>query len=231
VPANAILVVSGNAELQKVKELAEKWFAPIPVGKKPVRTLPKEPVQTEKRTLKVERKVPADAIYKAWHMCKRTDPEFYAYDLMSDILSRGNSARLYNALVKDQQLFSEINAFVMGDYDEGLFIATGKLSEGVSMEKAEQAIDLEFEKLKKELISETELNKVKNKVESTLEFSEMSILNKAMNLAFNELLGDAANVNKEGEKYQRVTAEQIQAEAKKCFNESNASVLYYHAKN
>lgn len=231
IPNNAILVVSGNVTLQTVKQLCERYFAPISKGEKHQRNLPKEPVQEAKRTLKVEKKVPADSIYKAWHMCKRTDKEFYAYDLMSDILSRGNSARLYNELVKNQKLFSEINAFVLGDYDEGLFICTGKLSEDVTMEKAEAAIDIEFGKLKTQLISETELTKVKNKVESTLEFSEMSILNKAMNLAFHELLGDAGNANREGEKYRAVTAGQIQAEAVKCFNETNASVLYYNKQN
>jgi len=230
-PGNAIMVVTGNVMLNSVQHLCEKYFAPIPQGEKLKRNLPKEPPQEAKRTLKVETNVPANAIYKGWHMCKRTDEQFYAYDLMSDILSRGNSARLYNELVKNQQLFSEINAFCLGDYDEGLFMTMGKLSDGVTMEQGEAAIDKEFEKLKTELITETELTKVKNKVESTLEFSEMSILNKAMNLAFNELLGDAANVNKESEKYQRVTSAQIQAEAVKCFTENNASVLYYHKKN
>ena len=228
IPNNAIMVISGNVELEKVKQLSQKWFEPIPVGEKTKRNLPAEPTQTEKRILKVERKVSANAIYKCWHMCKRTDAEFYAYDLMSDILSRGNSARLYNELVKKQKLFSEINAFVLGDYDNGLFVATGKLLDGVTMQQAEKAIDGEFEKLKTNLISETELTKVKNKVESTLVFSEMNILNKAMNLAFSELLGDANNANKESEKYQRVTSAQIKAEADKTFLENNASVLYYH---
>ncbi|MEW6470262.1 MAG: insulinase family protein, partial [Bacteroidota bacterium] len=149
----------------------------------------------------------------------------------SDMLSRGNSARLYNELVKRHKLFTEISAYVTGEHDEGMFIVSGKLVKGVKMEDAEQAIENELEKLRSELVSEQELTKVKNKVESTLEFSEMNILNKAMNLAIAELMGDADLVNREGERYQRVTPPMVQAEARKAFTESNASVLYYYSKN
>jgi zinc protease len=230
-PNNAILVVSGNAELHQVKELAEKWFGPIPKGPDNKRNLPQEPPQTEPRRLEVTRDVPFDNIYKAYHMCARSDKEFHACDLLSDILSRGNSARLYNALVKEKQVFSELNAYVSGDYDAGLFIVTGKLVKGVSLGTAEKEIVNELEKVKNELVTDNELTKVKNKTESTLEFSEMSILNKALNLAISELMGDAAMVNEEGKKYQRVTAAQIREQANLIFNESNCSTLLYHSKN
>jgi predicted Zn-dependent peptidase len=230
-PNNAILVVSGNAELEEVKELAEKWFGPIPAGPENRRSLPQEPAQTEPRRLAVTRDVPFDNIYKAYHMCSRSDPAFHACDLLSDILSRGNSARLYNALVKNKPVFSELNAYVSGDYDAGLFIVTGKLVKGVTLETAEKEIVAELEKVKTEMVSDAELTKVKNKTESTLEFSEMSILNKALNLATAELMGDAKMVNEEGAKYQRVTAAQIREQARAIFNESNCSTLLYHSKN
>ena len=230
-PNNAILVVAGNVSLEKVKELAEKWFGPIPKGPDNKRNLPKEPLQTEARKLQVERDVPFDQLFKAYHMCARGDEAFHACDLLSDILSRGNSARLYNALVKNKQVFSEVNAYVSGDYDEGLFVISGKLLKGVKPADAEKEIIAELEKVKSELVNETELTKVKNKTESTLEFSEMSILNKAMNLAISELMGDAAMVNEEGKKYQEVTAEKILEQAKLIFNESNCSTLFYNSKN
>lgn len=226
-PSNAIMVVAGNVELENVKKLAEKWFEPIPAGIKPQRNLPKEPKQTEPRQLTVERDVPVDSIYKAYHMVSRNDKNYYACDLLSDVLSRGNSSRLYNALVKDNPLFVEINAYVMGDFDEGLFVISGKLSEGVSMEKAEAAILKEVEKIKSENISDVELQKCKNKVESSITFSETDVLNKATNLAISELLGDADLINREIERYLEVKAEDIKAMANQILDEKNCSTLYY----
>ena len=229
-PNNAILVLSGDITLEQVKPLAEKWFGPIPAGTPNKRNLPVEPPQTEARSLSVERNVPVDAIYKAWHMCSKYDKEYYTVDLISDILSRGNSSRLYNELIKKQKLFTDVNAYVTGDLDKGLFVVSGKLVNGITMESAEQAIDAELEKLKKELVVETELVKVKNKMESSLVFSEMDIMNKAMNLAISEHLGDANLINKEVEKYMAVTSDGIRDQANKIFTKQNSSVLHYHAK-
>lgn len=230
-PNNAIMVISGNTTLDRVKELSDKWFAPIPKQVVKPRNLPLEPVQSEERRLTVERPVPATSIYKAYHMCSKTDKEYHATDLLSDILSNGRSARLYNSLVKDQKLFSEISAYVSGDMDKGLFIISGKLSKDVSPDKAEAAIEAELDKVKSEMISEEELIKVKNKIESTLVFTEMSILNKAMNLAFAELMGDANNINLEAQKYNAVTAKQMHELANSIFRKENCSTLHYIAKN
>jgi zinc protease len=230
-PANAIMVVAGNIEIEEVKRLCEKWFEPIEAGAKPKRNLPEEPKQTEPRKLCVERDVPANAIYKAYKMCSRRDPEYHTIDIISDILSRGNSSRLYKSLVKDKQLFTEINAYVMGDLDKGLFVISGKLPDNVKMENAEQGILEELEKLKTELISETELQKCKNKVESTLTFSETDILTKATNLAISELLGDADLINQEIERYSEVTAERIHEQSLIVLNENSCSTLYYMKKN
>ncbi len=228
-PDNAVLVVAGNVETDEVKQLCKKWFEPIPRGNTPKRNLPQEPVQTEKRFLEVERKVPVDAIYKTYHIGKRTDENFYTVDIISEILSRGNSSRLYQKLVKEQKIFSEIDAYHSGDLDEGLFIFSGKPAKGVSLHDAEPAINSEIENIKTEIVSERELQKVKNKIESTFVFSEMSVLNRAMTLALFELLGDAAMINSEIKKYLAVTPEKIQKVAKNIFTENNSSVLYYRA--
>jgi zinc protease len=226
-PANAIMVVAGNVDTKNVLQLAEKWFEPIPPGKATVRNLPVEPKQTEERKLTVHKDVPQNAIYKAYHMCARTDEGYHTVDIMSDVLSRGNSSRLYKELVKDKKLFSELDAYVMGDFDKGLFVISGKLSDGVTVEQAEAGIEVELQKIKTQLVPKDELEKCKNKVESTLIFTEMDVLNKATNLAISELLGDADLINKEAEKYQKVTAEDIKRMANEVLQKENCSTLYY----
>ena len=228
-PANAILVVAGNVNLEQVKALAEKWFGPVPSAGAPSRKLPAEPVQKEARSLTVQADVPVSALYKTWHMSARNDPRFYAADLISDMLSSGTSSRLYLKLVKEKQLFSDINAYVMGSLDPGLFVVDGKLAKGVSMEEAENAVTAELDLFSLEEVPEREFTKVKNKVESTLVFSEMNLLDKAMNLAYFELLGDAEECNNEMRKYSAVTREAIREEAAAMFRPENSSTLYYHA--
>ena len=229
-PNNAILVVAGDVALNQVKALSQKWFGPIPSRDTPKRSLPKEPRQEKARTLKVEREVPVDVIYKAFHMCARTHPDFFATDLISDILSRGNSSRLYNSLVKEHKLFSDVDAFIGGELDEGLFYFAGKLTPGVSMKDAEAGIDAEIKKLSSVLVGEKELRKVKNKAISAHKFSELNVLNKAINLATSELMGDAELVNQQIERYEEVTSDKIKAVAQSVFRKSNSNTLYYHAK-
>jgi len=228
-PQNAIMVVGGDITTEQAKQLAEKWFGPIPMGEKYHRNLPQEPEQYEARRETIIAKVPLNDVYIAFHMPARLEDGYYEIDLVSDILSRGNSSRLYRTLVKDKQLFSEIHAYNMGSFDRGLFVIEGKPLENVSIEAAEAAIWEELEKLKQEPIPADELTKVKNKTESTMVFSEMSLLDKAMNLAQFELLGDAENLNKETSKYLAITAEQIQAQVNKVFRKENSSTLIYLA--
>lgn len=230
-PNNAIMVLSGNASLEDVKRLSEKWFAPIPKGPDNKRNLPAEPEQKEFRSLTVEREVPFNALYQTYRMCSRKDKEFYSVDLLSDILSDGSSSRLYNELVKNKKMFSELSAYADDSLDKGMFVISGKLLNGIKMEDAEKAIAEELDKLKKEKIQEKELQKVQNKVEATLEFSEINIMSKALNFAIAELFGDANLANKEAEKYLAVTIEQIQQQAKHIFRKENCSTLYYLAKN
>ncbi|MFY9308458.1 MAG: pitrilysin family protein [Bacteroidia bacterium] len=229
-PNNAILVVAGNVTTSEVRALAEKWFGNIPKGPENKRKLPAEPLQTEARSLTVERDVPANAIYKAYHMCARMDEEYYATDLLSDILSQGNSCRLHNSLIKDKQLFSDIQAYVLGDFEKGLFVVSGKLSAGVTMEQADAGIKRELEKLQGELVTENELTRVKNKIEASHTFGEMDVLNKSTNLAIAELLDEASMINKEIERYQAVTSEKIKEQARIIFRDENCSTLYYKAK-
>lgn len=226
-PQNAILVVGGNVKTNEVKKLAEKWFEPIPAGEKYLRNLPQEAAQTEARKIEVKAKVPLNALYMAFKMPERLHPDYHAYDLLSDILSRGQSSRLYNSLLKEQQLFSEINAYISSSLDQGLFLIEGKLIEGVAIEKAESAIWAELALLKNEQIPDEELTKVKNKVESVLVFSEMNLLDKAMNLAYNELLGDANLLNQEAENFLKVSKADLQRIAQTTFQPHLVSTLYY----
>ncbi|RZJ76872.1 MAG: insulinase family protein [Flavobacterium sp.] len=228
-PQNAILVVGGNVNTEEVKLLAEKWFEPIPAGERYLRDLPKELPQTEARSLTVNANVPLNAIYIAFKMPARTDANYQVFDLMSDILSQGQSSRLYNTLLKEQQLFSDINAYITSSLDEGLFVVEGKLVAGVSVETAEKAIWVELQKMVDSQVTADELTKVKNKSESIVVFAEMSLLDKAMNLAYYELLGDAAGLNVEIDKYLAITAEQLQNAAKDTFTKEKSSTLYYLA--
>lgn len=228
-PSNAIMVVGGDIDTEDVHKLAEKWFGSIPGGEMPQRNLPTEAPQQEPRRETVYADVPLDAIYMTFHMPARTEQGYYETDLISDILSRGNSSRLYVKLIKEQKLFSDINAYVSGSFDPGLFVIEGKLTEGVSVEDAEKAIWNELETLKYCLIPEDELTKVKNKVESTMVFAEMSLLDKAMNLAFFELLSRAEDFNNETERYASINAGEIKARAVSLFQKENSSTLLYLA--
>lgn len=230
-PNNAIMVVAGNITLEQVKSLSEKWFAPIPAGKVPQRQLPQEQEQREARFLEIEADVPATMIYKVFQMCERTSPDYIPTDLLSDVLGRSKSSRLHQKLVQEQKLFSSANAFVTGSIDKGLFCISGKLHEGVSIEKAESALQEVIDELLHEKISEEELQKVKNQVESTLILGEIEVLPRAMNLAYHALLGNPDLINKEAEYIQAVTVEQIYQIAKQILRPDNCSTLYYKSKN
>ena len=226
-PDNAIMTVAGGVKSEEVFALAEKWFGDID-RKTPARMpLPSEPVQTEYRELTVHRDIPYDSVYRAYHMCSRLDKQFYAVDLLTDILSRGKSSRLYNSLIKEKKLFSEINAYSTADFDNGLLIVEGKLIAGVSMKDAEAAIDEEINSICQTVISDDELDKVLNKVESTMEFSEMELSGRALNLAIAEYMGDAELVNTELVLYRKVTSLDIQKAAQQIFRKENCSTLYY----
>ena len=230
-PNNAILVVAGNVTVEKVKQLTEKWFGDIPAGEKYVRKLPQEPPQTEARKLEVKAEVPLDAFYKCWHIYPRNDKRYYIADLITEVLSGGGSSRLFQSLVKEKKLFSAVECYHSGSLDAGTLVIEGKLVKGVKMEDAEKAVEAELEKMRTEKVTATELQKVKNKVESLIAFEDMSLTNRANSLAFYELLGDAEQMNHELEKYNVVTAEDILNESRIIFRPENSNTLYYYSKN
>ncbi len=230
-PANAILVVAGNVTTEQVKALCQKWFEPIAPGEKYNRHLPQEPEQTEPRVLDVYADVPLDAFYKTWHMDARLDKGYYTTELITEILGGGQSSRLYQSLVKEQQIFSNIDCYHFGSTDKGLLAIEGKLVRGRKMEEAENAIEAELEKITSSLVTETELEKVKNKTESSIAFEDMTLMNRANSLAYYELLGDADLMNKELGKYQAITAEEIQQHSRLIFDKKNSNTLRYYSRN
>lgn len=228
-PNNAILAVTGHISLEETIRLAEKWFGPIPARNVPKRNLPKEIQQTAIRRKTVERKVPVDALYMAFHMCDRHHADYPVYDIITDILSNGRSSRFIQHLVQENKIFTGIDAYITGSIDEGLLHIAGKPAEGISLEEAEKAIWTELDELKRVSVDELELEKVKNRYESEQIFNNINYLNVATNLAYFELLGKAEDINDEVRKYRSVTASQLQKVAQKTFIPENCSILYYKA--
>jgi len=226
-PGNAILTLAGNINTDKAHDLATKWFGSIPGRAAAERRLPSEPAQKGERNLKVEREVPADALYKAWHMGKRISDDFYTLDLLTDLLAGGESGRLYNKLVREKNLFSEINAYITSDIDPGLVILSGKLMKGTDIKDAEKAVNEVIDELKDSSLTERELEKVKNKFESSTVLSNTSILNKAMSLSVYELLGDIHLVNRETERFRAVSKEMVREAAVSYLNPENCTTIFY----
>jgi predicted Zn-dependent peptidase len=230
-PVNAILVVAGNVTVETVRSLAEKWFGDIPSGEKYIRNLPAEPVQQAARKLEIKSDVPLDALYKCWHIYPRLDKRYYIADMITEILSGGGSSRLFQSLVKEKKLFSGIDCYHSGSIDAGILVIEGKLVKGVKMEEAEKAVEEEIDKMKTELVTANELQKVKNKIESMFAFEDISLMNRAASLANYELLGDANLMNTELEKYHSISAEEIHQESNTIFRQENSNTLYYYSKN
>jgi len=228
-PNNAILVIAGNVKKAAMELLVNKWFADIPAAELTVRNLPVEPKQTEKRTLSVTRKVPANAIYLSFHASARNDDSYYVMDLITDLLSSGRSSRLYQHLVKEQQLFSTLECYHYGSLDKGLIQIEGKLNPNITMEQAESAIMSELAYLQTNLIDETELQKVKNKIETQFILNHIDLSERAFSLAYYELIfNDANRINNDLNNYQIISAEQIKEYASNVFQPSNCSIVYYH---
>lgn len=231
IPNNAVLVVAGNVTVNQVRQLAEKWFGPIPARDKKERRLPVEPAQNQKRVLEVEADVPACSLYMAWHMPGRFHPGFYAADLLSDILGRGESSRLYAKLVKEKELFTSLSSYVLGSVDPGLLVISGRLRSGISTRQGEEAIAAVINELITSGVNEAELTKVKNQSETALEFDEVEVMNRAMSLAFASLSGDVNHVNREKELVNNVVEDDIMEAARAILREENLNVLHYHSKS
>ncbi len=230
-PNNAVIAITGNLPFDEAVRLTEKWFGDIPRRNVPPRRLPKEPAQTAPRRLEVERDVPVDALYMAFHMCDRLSAEYQAYDMLSDILSNGSSSRLEQELVQKRQVCSSVDACITGSVDEGLFHVSAKPVEGVTLQQVEEALWEELHQLQRTPVGSEELEKVKNRFESEFLFSNINYLNVATNLAYFETIGRAEDINGEVERYRAVTAAQLQRTAQRCFVENNCSTLYYRTKS
>ncbi|MFN0014019.1 MAG: M16 family metallopeptidase [Saprospiraceae bacterium] len=226
-PNNAVLTIAGNITAEQVFPLAEKWFGSIPPGPDPLRNLPEEPPQTELQQRTVHADVPMPAVYLAFRTPPRLHPDFYPMDLLTDVLAQGQSSRLYRRLVKEQRLFSSIDAYVTANIDPGLLIVEGKPAEGVSPETALAAIWAELDALKAVPVEARELEKILHRFESTIVFSETSVMNKAQNLGFYEILQRAELMNDETATYRAVSSADLQRVAGEMFQEKNAGVLIY----
>lgn len=229
-PNNAVLVVAGNVQSEEILELATKWFGSIPPREIAASSIPVEPMQIAYREKIVIREVPNDALYMAFHMSDRLHPDYYVADMISDILSDGNSSRLYQRLVQEKMIFASLDAYISGDYDPGLFVFSGKPSDGITLEQARAELEKEIEQIKNTPVDEKELEKVKNKFEANIIYSEISYLNKAQNLATLEVLKDAEIINTQMDSYRAVTVSDILRVASQIFVPENCSVLYYRAK-
>ncbi len=226
-PQNAILVISGDFEANLIFDLTEKWFGGIRRSHTYKRQLPAEPTQNKARRLVVERKVPHHCITISFPMSNRLHEDYFTWDLLSDLLSHGNSSRLPLKLVREQQIFSDIEAYISGSIDEGQFIIHGDILPGISCEAAENAIWAELEKLKKNEISENEMKKLINQAETSNIFRNIGILSKAMNLGYYEMLGNAEMINLEIQNYLKINSENIQQLASEHLITSRSSTLIY----
>ena len=226
-PNNATLVVAGNVTLKEVEKLSKKWFEPIAAGNPYKRKLPKEPEQTKARFAEIVAPVPVDAVYKTWHTVGRYYESFHGVDFLSDILGRSKSSRLYQKLVQERQIFNSVNAYVTASIDPGLLVVQGNLNKGFSCEDGDAAINEVIEEMIATPVEESELNKVKNQAEVTLAFSEVELLNRAMNLAFAANVGNPDLVNQESAKIQAVSSEEINWNAKSILQKNKCSTLYY----
>lgn len=233
-PDNAILSVCGNVRADEVFRLAEKWYGDIGErkaegGKRKGESGGRlvEPEQREARELRVERDVPANAIYMAYPMCSRVDDDFRAVDLVSDILSNGNSSRLINALVKERQLFTSIDAFVTGEADPGLLVVSGHLTEGTDFATARAAVEDQLRRLAEEPLEQRELEKVVNRFENTFFVNGYKTADRAVLLCLDEWLGHIEWANDEPTLYRTVTVDDIRRVAAELFRPEHQSVLFY----
>ncbi len=229
-PQNATLVVGGNISLNVVKDLAEKWFGDIPARPKPKRNLSPEPPQSEARSLEVERQVPSDAIYIAFRMGSRLSKEHYSGDLLSDILGRGKSSRLYQTLVTEKKMFSSVSAYISAGWEDGLIVVSGHLLKGVSLNDAEKEIWKVLETVCKSKIDDRELTKVKNKFKTSKVFSEQSLMNRVMNIAMFDKMGKLDKINDELAEYDTVSSQSLIDFATRVIKPSNSSTLKIKAK-
>lgn len=228
-PSNAVLSLVGNVTHENALALAEKYFGEIAVGpSREWHTADLVLAPTPAR-MHVKAKVPVHCLVMAFPVPARVHPDYYKFDLLSDLLGYGKSSRLYKRLIKEQKLFTEIDASLTGTYDPGLLVLEGKLAEGVTLEQAEAAVWTVFEEMTEQGTDAHEVQKLKNRLESNLVFGDIGVMNRATNLGLYELLGDANLINTEGELYQKITQQDLEETAKATLRPENCYVLWYEA--
>ena len=228
-PGNAIVTVVGPTPADEVYRKVVRYFGDLAAGPPVTRALPREPAPEGPRACDVGAAVAVDSLYLLYPMCARTEADFYAVDLLTDALAEGASSRLYRRLLKERELVSTIDAYVTGTLDPGLIVIEAKPREGVSLETLKIAIEAEIAELQAAPIPAIELEKIKNKLDASMLFSELSTVNKAINLAFYEAIGDVALINTEDAIYAAVTTRDIQRMAQQYLRPERQYVLYYRA--
>ncbi len=226
-PANAALIVAGDVRAEEVFALADKWFGDIPTGPAKECHYPQEPTQREARHLVVERDVPSDLLLKGFRMCDRLHPDFYAYDLLSDLLGTGKSSYLYQTFVTERRLFTDISAAVTGTADEGVFQISGRPIEGISIEEADAALEDYLFDFHFDNHLPHDLQKVQNAAESILLYNEIKIDDRATNLAVWETLDCFERFLNERQRYFDVTEDQMQRISASLFAEERCCTLLY----
>lgn len=229
-PNNAVLVVGGDVTVKEVKAYAEKWFGNIPSGTRPERKLPVETRQTTKRTLQLERDVPVDAFYKAFHMCGRLDKDYFASDILADALGRDKSSRLHQELVQNKKLMSNVAAYITGSFDPGLLVISGKLQKGSSFEEVEKEVDAIVADFVQNGINDEEFFKLRNQAETTFLYGQLELLERCVSLAYASTLGDTEIANRELKEMEAVSKEQVLRVANEVLREENSNVIYYKSK-
>lgn len=229
-PSNAVLCIAGNIEFEKAFGLCEKWFGDIPAGIENKNEYPEETKPTSRVEKIIVSDVPQNAIYMVFQMVERMHPSYFAFDLLSDILSGSESSRFTNILVKEKGLFTHIHSYITGDIDKGLFVIEGKLTAETSFEDAEKSIFEILQTISDSGLLSNELDKVKNKAITSNLFAKTSVLNKAMGLCYSYRLGDPELINSETEQIKGIELSLIQKVCNDYLLQNNHAVLKYQIK-
>lgn len=228
-PNNAVICLSGPIDFEEGMALVKRWFADIEPGDIPKRDYKSFELINAPSDLILEREVPLDAFYKVYTMPGKRSNDYYKYDLVSDVLSRGDSSRFAAEITTQNDLFADLNAYVTGDWEHGLFLVGGKLNEGVSQADAEDCVERSIQKMLKEGIADTELEKLSNAIVSQHAFQNISGLNRAMLICLGAILGDANLVNTEADFYTKVTKDEILESANELFVKQTPYSFKYKA--
>jgi predicted Zn-dependent peptidase len=229
VPNNAVLSLAGDMNVEETKKLIAKYFGDIPKGTNAIpRPTVKEDINTGEVRDTIFGKDELPMVVQAYHIPAQGTPEYYAVDMLNILLSNGESSRLNRAMVEEQQLSLYCGAFTFNLEDPGLTLAFGLANMGVDPKTLEDGMNKEFDKVKEELVTEKEFEKLKNQIESTFVSSNSSMAGIAESLAnYHTYFGNANLINTEIERYMKVTREDLRAAARKYYTPENRVVLYF----